>query len=185
MDNSSFTSVMLLILVSLPLLGFCLENTNLNYVHDGDATIKSAVQRAPKDSKEPLPAYIYKPIPNHKFKYSNFKYPIATSTQEPLRSFEYVVNTPLQVDEPPPPLPAPAQQQFIPTPYFLPYFTNDMPLYAGYRMLMNNQASIPSLVDYLGAAKESNNPRYADYVGLEKLLAKIAVEKVAKRKEDV
>ncbi|EYB92846.1 hypothetical protein Y032_0189g1186 [Ancylostoma ceylanicum] len=172
---------MLLILVSLPLLVLCLEDTNLNYVHDGDATIRSETQSKSKVSKGPLPAYLYKPIPNHKFKYSNYKhFMMPTSTQNPETSFEFVVEAPLNVEEPPPPPPQP----FIPTPYFLPYF-HDMPLYNGYRMLMNNRKQTPSFLDYLGSSKESNMPRYADYIGAEKLLAQLAMQKVARKNMDV
>ncbi|RCN39258.1 hypothetical protein ANCCAN_14835 [Ancylostoma caninum] len=175
---------MLLILVSLPLLAFCLEDTNLNYVHDGDATIRSATQSISKVAKGPLPAYLYKPIPNHKFKYSNYKhYMMPTSTHNPETSFEFVVEAPLNVEEPLPP-PPPPPQPFIPTPYYLPYF-NDMPLYNGYRMLMNTHKQTPSFLDYLSSNKESNMPRYADYIGAEKLLGQLATQKVAKKNTDV
>lgn len=103
-----------------------------------------------------------------------------TPAQNPETSLEFVVEAPLNVEEPP----APPPQPFIPTPYFLPYFAH-MPLYNGYRMLMDKQPQSPTFLDYLRPGKEPNTPRYADYIGAEKFFTQLAMQKVAKKNIDV
>ncbi|CAJ0604323.1 unnamed protein product [Cylicocyclus nassatus] len=173
--------MLLLILVSLPLLAFSVDPV---VVQDGDSTLKDIKSSAPETTIGPLPAYIYKPGPDHKFKYANYKhFPLPSSTEETPAAVEISVAAPLTIEnpipEPPPPLPMPV----VLSPYFLPYFSR-LPLDNDYLLISSQQQLPPTFADYL-SMKTRNAPRYADYIGAEKFFAQLRNEKAAKKMDGI
>ncbi|VDK71026.1 unnamed protein product [Cylicostephanus goldi] len=171
--------MLLLVLVSLPLLALSADPV---VVQDGDANVKNI---APETTIGPLPAYIYKPGPDHKFKYANYKhFPLPSSTEETPVAVEISVAAPLTIENPVPEPPPPPPVPVILSPYFIPYFSR-LPLDNDYLLMSRQQELPPTFADYLSRKAYGNGPRYGDYIGAEKFFAQLQKEKVVKKIDGV
>ncbi|VDL86470.1 unnamed protein product [Nippostrongylus brasiliensis] len=171
---------MISVLLLLPLVvTLAQQSTSLGRVRDGEATVLndsqnvgiylliSIPQRILKlfrvdNSAEELPSFAYSAYPNYEFIYSNYGKNGAKAEDGESQ---------------------PGEQEVIPTHFTLrhPYAT---PLYGAQRTLSSvSHSSVGLPISAYFSEKEQNTPRYAYYAGVEKLLSKLAVQKVEKKLE--
>ncbi|WKY06068.1 hypothetical protein Q1695_006343 [Nippostrongylus brasiliensis] len=154
---------MISFLVLLPLVvTLAQQSTSLGRVRDGEATVLNDSQNVVDNSAEELPSFAYSAYPNYEFIYSNYGKNGAKAEDGESQ---------------------PGEQEVIPTHFTLrhPYRT---PLYGAQRTLSSvSHSSVGLPISAYFSEKEQNTPRYAYYAGVEKLLSKLAVQKVEKKLE--
>ncbi|XGW25296.1 hypothetical protein V3C99_006597 [Haemonchus contortus] len=167
---------MIFIFVLLPLAILAQENARFIHLHDGDAIMRPEA-RIVDNAVQSLPSFAYNAQPDFKWRYANYlkKTERQMITAERRASLETAGSHQNNHHEPPP---------YIPTPYFLPKFFAGMPLYEGYRMLLTDEQSKPTIAHDRLMEKQSNIPNNTDSKIIRVLLNQNS-PKIAKATENI